>query len=53
MRGLPLPMPQQYKDLVEVRVDAWNALKLAVVEAFNEANITKTELAIVWVKTHS
>ncbi|GAA4667237.1 hypothetical protein GCM10023262_15750 [Bartonella pachyuromydis] len=25
-------------------VDAWNALKLAVVEAFNEAHITKTEL---------
>ncbi|EJF84176.1 hypothetical protein MCU_00844 [Bartonella elizabethae Re6043vi] len=45
MRGLPLPTPQQYKDLVEVTVDAWNALKLAVVEAFNEANITKTELA--------
>ncbi|WP_208433203.1 type II toxin-antitoxin system HicB family antitoxin [Bartonella taylorii] len=45
MRGLPLPVPQQYKDLVEVTVDAWNALKLAVVDAFNEANITKTELA--------
>ncbi|WP_142417238.1 type II toxin-antitoxin system HicB family antitoxin [Bartonella massiliensis] len=45
MRGLPLPTPQQYKGLVEVTVDAWNALKLAVVEAFNEANITKTELA--------
>ncbi|WP_273760752.1 type II toxin-antitoxin system HicB family antitoxin [Bartonella sp. ML70XJBT.G] len=45
MRGLPLPTPQQYKDLVEVTVDAWNALKLAVVEAFNEAHITKTELA--------
>ncbi|PIT67998.1 type II toxin-antitoxin system HicB family antitoxin [Bartonella tribocorum] len=45
MRGLPLPVPQQYKGLVEVTVDAWNALKLAVVEAFNEANITKTELA--------
>lgn len=44
MRGLPLPVPQQYKGLVEVTVDAWNALKLAVVEAFNEANITKNRI---------
>ncbi|AQX31557.1 type II toxin-antitoxin system HicB family antitoxin [Bartonella schoenbuchensis] len=45
MLGLPLPTPQRYKNLVAVTVDAWNALKLAVIEAFNEANITKTELA--------
>ncbi|WP_413154842.1 type II toxin-antitoxin system HicB family antitoxin [Bartonella sp. cb54] len=45
MRGLSLPKPQQYDELVAVTVDAWNAFKLAVIEAFNEANITKTELA--------
>ncbi|ATO57163.1 type II toxin-antitoxin system HicB family antitoxin [Bartonella sp. 1-1C] len=45
MRNLPLPTPQQHKDLVAVTVDAWNALKLAVIEAFNKADITKTELA--------
>ncbi|MDD9334369.1 MAG: type II toxin-antitoxin system HicB family antitoxin, partial [Bartonella sp.] len=33
------------KDLIAVTVDAWNALKLAVIEAFNGAGITKTELA--------
>ncbi|OPB32143.1 type II toxin-antitoxin system HicB family antitoxin [Bartonella sp. AR 15-3] len=45
MRGLSLPTAQQYKDLVAVTVDAWNALKLAVIEAFIGAGITKTELA--------
>ncbi|WP_455475737.1 type II toxin-antitoxin system HicB family antitoxin [Bartonella sp. B17] len=45
MRGLPLPIPQQYQNLVAITVDAWNAFKLAVIEAFNKANITKTELA--------
>ncbi|KEC57483.1 type II toxin-antitoxin system HicB family antitoxin [Bartonella rochalimae] len=45
MRDLPLPRHQQYKDLVEVMLDAWNALKFAVAESFNEANIKKTELA--------
>jgi len=45
MRGLPLPKPQEHEGLVPVSLDAWNTLKLAVIEAFNEAGITKTELA--------
>ncbi|KEG20306.1 hypothetical protein H704_00956 [Bartonella bacilliformis Peru38] len=45
IRNLPLPTPQKYKGLVAITVDAWNALKLAVIEAFNEVDITKTELA--------
>ncbi|WP_336294858.1 type II toxin-antitoxin system HicB family antitoxin [Bartonella sp. CB169] len=44
MRNLPLPTPQRHKGLITITVDAWNALKIAVVEAFNEADITKTEL---------
>ncbi|WP_336276331.1 type II toxin-antitoxin system HicB family antitoxin [Bartonella sp. CB178] len=45
MDNVPLPTPKQYKNLITVTVDAWNTLKLAVVEAFNEADITKRELA--------
>ncbi|WP_455466926.1 type II toxin-antitoxin system HicB family antitoxin [Bartonella sp. B39] len=45
MRGLPLPTPKQHQGLITVTVDAWNVFKLAVIEAFSEANITKTELA--------
>jgi len=45
MRDLPLPVSRRHKGLMPVTLDAWNALKLAVVEAFDEAGITKTELA--------
>jgi len=45
MRDLPLPVSNYYEGLHKVNLDAWNTLKLAVVQAFREANITKVELA--------
>jgi len=45
MRGLALPVTRHHEGLQPVSLDAWNTLKLAVIEAFNEAGITKVELA--------
>jgi len=45
MRGLSLPVSKYHEGLQQVSLDAWNTLKLAVVEAFNETGITKVELA--------
>lgn len=45
-RGKPLPRPDaRGGELVEVPVEAGDAMKLAVIEAFQAARITKTELA--------
>lgn len=44
--GKPLPRPAaKGRSLVEVPVEAADALKLAVIEAFNAAGISKSELA--------
>ena len=45
-RGMPLPKPRaRRRDLVEISVAPEVAAKLAVLEAFRAAGITKTELA--------
>ena len=45
-RGMPLPKPRaRRRDLVEISVAPDVAAKLAVLEAFRAAGITKTELA--------
>lgn len=45
-RAMPLPKPRaRGRDLVEVAVPAEVAAKLAVLEAFNAAGISKSELA--------
>lgn len=43
-QGQPLPQPKAIQG-VPVAVDAEDALKLAVISAFNEAGISKSELA--------
>jgi len=43
--GQPLPAPVPDESLIPIGLDAWNTLKLAVMEAFRSAGITKTELA--------
>jgi len=43
--GKALPDAGQHENGIPVQAEAWSALKLAVIEAFNTANITKTELA--------
>jgi len=42
--GKPLP-PAKICEGTAIALDAWNSLKLAVITAFEESNITKTELA--------
>jgi antitoxin HicB len=45
-RGMPLPKPRaRGRDLIEITVAPEVAAKLAVLEAFKGAGITKTELA--------
>jgi antitoxin HicB len=45
-RGLPLPKPKaRGRDLVRVPVDAEVAAKLALLDAFRESGISKSELA--------
>jgi len=40
-----LPQAGQHENGIPVQAEAWSALKLAVIETFRAANITKTELA--------
>lgn len=44
-RELPMPLAKQGKDLVDIPVEATDALKLAVITAFKTAGLSKSELA--------
>jgi len=45
IRGLSLPVANYHEGLQPISLDAWNTLKLSVIEAFNAVGMTKTQLA--------